>query len=150
MAGVDILHVPYKGIAQAQTALLGGQEVQLVFASPAAVMQHVKSGRLRALGVTTAKRSSSMPDLPAIAESVPGYEASFWYGLMAPAGTPRDVIRQLNSAISEVLVASGVKEGLYALGVDAIGGEADAADRYIRREVIKWRKVIKATGARLE
>ena len=150
MAGVNLVHIPYKGTAQAQTAILAGQELQMMFASPASVLQHVKAGRLKALGVTTSKRVPSIPDVPAIAEGLPGYEASFWYGIVAPAKTPQAIIAQINAEVNRLLVLTDVKEKLSALGVDPIGGTADEANRYMRAEVVKWRKVVRDSGASID
>ena len=150
MAGVNLVHVPYKGTAQAQTAMLAGQELQMMFASPASVLQHVKAGRLKALGVTTAKRVPSIPEVPTIAEGLPGYEASFWYGIVAPAKTPKTIIARINAEVNRLLVLSDVKEKLLALGVDPIGGTAEEADRYLRAEVVKWRKVVRDSGASID
>ena len=144
LAGVDVTHVPYKGTAQAQTALLGGKELQLMFASPASAISHVKAGRLKAIGVSTLKRSSTMPDVPTIAESLPGYDADFWYALVAPAKTPRAIVEKLNSEINRILALPDVKERLIGMGVEPLGGTARDADNYIRAEVVKWSKVVNA------
>ncbi|MBI3069306.1 MAG: tripartite tricarboxylate transporter substrate binding protein [Betaproteobacteria bacterium] len=150
MTDIDVVHVPYKGTAQAQTALLSGQELQLMFASPASVLPHVKAGRLKALGVSTGKRFPALPELPAIAETVPGYEADFWYGVVAPARTPGKIVGKLNAEFNRILALADVKERLKALGVDPLGGTPAQADKHIRSEIVKWTKVVKQSGASVD
>jgi tripartite-type tricarboxylate transporter receptor subunit TctC len=142
MAGVDIQHVPYKGIGQASTELLGGQ-VQMLIGPSQALMPHVKSGKLRALGITSAKRSSVVPDVPTVAESgLPGYEAYGWFGLVAPARTPAAIVSQLNTEIVRILQTSEMKARLAELGAEPASYKPAEFLAFIRRENAKWDKLI--------
>lgn len=147
MAGVELNHVPYKGSGPAMQDLLSGQ-VSVSFAGTPNVMPHLKAGRLRALGVTTPKRSPDLPDVPTIAEAgVPGYEATLWLGLAAPAGVPAEIVQRLNSDISKLLQDSDVQQGFRAAGVDAsVLGPAEFG-AFLRTEFEKWGKVVRDTGA---
>src|SRR5207248_1245450 len=146
MAGVDLLHVPYKGTGQALTDLLAGQ-VDLMFAPAQTVMQHVKSGKLKALAVTGAKRSETLPELPTVAESgVPGYEAVGWFGLLAPAATPQAVVAKLSRDVRAVLAQSDVREKMHALGADPSGNSPEEFARFIRADQVKWAKLMKQAG----
>jgi tripartite-type tricarboxylate transporter receptor subunit TctC len=147
MAGVDMVHVPYKGAQPALTDLLAGQ-VQLMFATSASAIPYVKAGRLRALAVTTAQRSPSVPDLPTVSESLPGFEATTWHGVVVPAGTP--IVEQLNRELNAVLHDGELRDRLAALGAEVVTGTPrDFAD-YIAREIPKWSKVVRDSGARAE
>lgn len=150
MTGIDVIHVPYKATAQAQTALLSGKDLQLMFASPASVLPHAKAGRLKALAVSSAKRFPTMPEIPAVSETIPGYEADFWYGVVAPAGTPAKIIARLNQEINRILAMSEVNERLQRLGVERVGGSPQQADKHIRSEIVKWTKVVKQSGASVD
>ena len=147
MAGVDMLHVPYKGTAPALQDLLGGQ-VQVLFGNPASSMSYVHSGRLRALGVTSAERVPSLPALPAIAESLPGFEATLFYGLGAPRGTPPSVIATLNREVNAGLAQPRVRSGLAALDGMVLGGSPDDFAKIISGEITKWAEVIKRADIR--
>jgi tripartite-type tricarboxylate transporter receptor subunit TctC len=149
MTGVDLVHVPYHGGAPALTDLLGGQ-VQVYFDNLPSSIAHIKAGRLRALAVTTAARAAALPDVPTIAETVPGYEASVFYGMGAPHGTPRAIIDKLNKAVNDALADSGVKAKLAALGGTDIPGTPEDFGKLIASETDKWAKVVKATGATAE
>jgi tripartite-type tricarboxylate transporter receptor subunit TctC len=150
MAGVKMNHVPYKGGGPAVVALLGG-EVSVGFATTPSVVQHVKSGRLRGLAVTTARRSPSTPDLPTVSEAgVKGYEAGTWYGLLAPSGTPKDVVSRLHADSMKSLAAADVKQRLDNAGFEAIGTTPEQFGTYIRSETEKWGKVVRAAGVRVE
>lgn len=150
MAGVDILHVPYKGSGAALTDLLGGH-VALSFGGLAAAMPYVKAGRLRLLAVTTAKRSSAVPEVPTVAESgVPGFDVSSWFGVLAPAGTPREVIDRLHTEIARILTTREVKERLAADGAEPVGNTPQEFAAFIRSELVKWGKVVKGAGIRPE
>jgi tripartite-type tricarboxylate transporter receptor subunit TctC len=150
MAGIDLLHVPYKGVGNAVTDLLGGQ-VQIMVAPTQAVTSHVKSGKLRALGVTGAKRTPALPDVPTIAESgVPGYEAVGWFGLMAPAGTPREIVTTLNREINRILQLADVKARLLDLGAEPAAMSPDQFLDFIRSDNAKWAKLIKDRGIVVE
>ncbi len=148
--GVDIVHVPYKGGGPAVTDTIGGQ-VQLLFVTMPAAWQHVKSGRLKALAVTSAKRAVTAPDVPTIAESgVPDYVVDSWYGALAPAKTPPAVIARLNAAFTKVLENPQVREKLLAQGAEAAPGTPAEFDRRIRDELAKWEVVIRSAGIKPE
>ena len=150
MAGIDMLHVPYKGVGNAVTDLLGGQ-VQVMVAPTQSVMGHVKSGKLRALAVTGAKRSPSAPEMPTMAEAgVPGYESVGWFGLMAPAGTPRDVVLLLNREINRILQLPDVKARLLELGAEPASTTPEQFLEFIRNDNAKWAKLIKERGIVVE
>ena len=150
MAGVDIAHVPYKGSAPAITDLLGGQ-VQLMFDNLPSALPQVKAGKLRALAVTSARRSPAAPDLPTIAEAgVPGYEVDSWFGILAPAGTPREIVNKLNAEIVKILQMPDVKERLSEQGAVPVGDTPEHFAEHIRKETVKWAKVVKASGARAD
>jgi len=150
MAHVDLLHVPYKGAAPAVNDLLGGQ-VNIIFADVAALLPHIKSGKLKALGIGSPKRFEGLPDVPTIAESgVPGFEAGGFLGLVAPAGTPPAVIDALNSAAQKSLAMPEVRERLMALASPPMGGTPDEFGRYMKREVDKWARVIRAADIKAE
>lgn len=149
-AAIDLVRVPYKGTAQAVLGLVANQ-VQLVFASASAGMAQAKAGRLKVLGVASAKPSALAPDVPTIAASgLPGYEAASMSCVWAPAGTPRPVINRLNKEILMVLGDPEAQQKLLASGVEAIGGSPEQTAAYISADVAKWAKVIKQTGIRLE
>jgi tripartite-type tricarboxylate transporter receptor subunit TctC len=150
MAHVDLLHVPYKGAAPAVNDLLGGQ-VNIIFADVAALLPHIKSGKLKALGIGSLKRFEGLPDVPTIAESgVPGFEAGGFLGLVAPAGTPPAVINALNSAAQKSLAMPDVRERLMALASPPMGGTPDEFGQYMKREVDKWAGVIRAADIKAE
>ena len=150
MSGTDLLHTPYKGIGQASADLIGGH-VQVMIAPPQAVMPHVKAGTLRALGVTGARRTPAMPDIPTIDEAgLPGYESLGWFGLVAPAGVPRDVITKLNGEINRILQLPDVKERLLELGAEPAKLAPDEFLDFIRRDNAKWAKLIKERGIVIE
>jgi tripartite-type tricarboxylate transporter receptor subunit TctC len=150
MAGVDIVHVPYKGAQPALADLIAGQ-VQLMFATSASVIPYVRAGRLRALAVTTAGRSPTLPDLPTVWESgLPGFEATTWHGIVVPAATPAALIQQINQELNAVLNDRELNERLVALGAEVTTSTpAEFAD-YIAREIPKWSKVVKDSGAKAE
>ena len=150
MAHVDLLHVPYKGAAPAVNDLLGGQ-VNIIFADVAALLPHIKSGKLKALGIGSPKRFEGLPDVPTIAESgVPGFEAGGFLGLVAPAGTPPAVISALNSAAQRSLAMPDVRERLMALASPPRGDTPDEFGQYMKREVDKWARVIRAADIKAE
>ena len=150
MAQVDIVHVPYKGVAPAVADLLGGQ-VQLMAGDLSTLMPQVKAGKLRALAVTGAKRSALAPELPTVAEGgVAGFEASGWFGVLAPAATPRALIERLNQTINAGLAQADARERLNALGGDAGGGTPAEFGARIRNDLAKWDKLIKTLGLRDE
>jgi tripartite-type tricarboxylate transporter receptor subunit TctC len=147
LAGVGILHVPYRGVAPAITDLLGGQ-VQVIFGTMPAVIEFVKASKLRALGVTTATRSEALPDVPSLAEFVPGYEASQWYGIGAPKSTPGEVIERLNKETNAVLADPKIKARLAELGASVLSGSPADFGKLIVDETAKWEKVVKISGAK--
>ena len=149
-AGTKITHVPYKGGGPAMIDLLGGQ-INLIFATAASAVPHIKSGKIHALAVTTAKRSTLVPDLPTVAEAgLPGFEANNWYGVVVPAKTPRPIIDRLNKEFTAVLNMPDIKEILFKQGLDAAPGTPEAFGAYIKSETAKWAKVIKAAGIQTE
>ena len=150
MAKVDLLHIPYKGAAPAVNDLLGGQ-VNIVFADVAAMLSHIKSGKLKALGIGSLKRFEGLPDVPTIAESgVPGFEAGGFLGLVAPAGTPAAVIDSLNAAAQKSLAMPDVRERLLGLASPPVGGTPGEFASYMKREVDKWARVIRAANIKPE
>ena len=150
MAGIDMVHIPYKGGGQAVVDVMAGQ-VQLYFSSMLGALPHVKSGKLRALGVTSAKRSRATPDLPTIAESgFPGYEAVNWLGLLAPARTPAAIIARLNGEIVEIFSQPDVEERLAAQGGEAQTNTPAQFAEHIQSEIRKWSRVIKVSGMQSE
>ena len=150
MARVKMVHVPYKGAAPALADLLGGQ-VQLMFSTMPPALPHVKDGRLRALAVTSAKRSPAMPELPTVDEiALPGFEANTWHGVVAPAGTPTAIIARLNREIVSILHLPEVVERLSAQGAEPVGSTPEEFAAYIRSETVKWAKVVRESGAKAE
>jgi tripartite-type tricarboxylate transporter receptor subunit TctC len=150
MTGVEMTHVPYKGSAPALTDLIGGQ-VQLMFDNLPSSLPFIKAGKLRALAVTSGARAAALPDRPTLAESgLPGFEASSWFGVLAPTGTPRDIVAKLNGAIAGWLASPEAKEKLLAQGAIAAGGTPEDFARHIGAETSKWAKVVKASGAHID
>jgi tripartite-type tricarboxylate transporter receptor subunit TctC len=151
VAGVDIVHIAYKGGGPAIADLIAGQGVQLSFATSVSVMPYIQSGQLRALAVTTAARSPSLPDLPTMAEAgVPGVESTTWHGIVTTAGTPPAIIARLNREIAAILELPDVRRTLSTQGVDIIGGTPEAFGAYIRAEVPKWTEIVRISGARAD
>ena len=148
-AGVDITHVPYKGGAPAMQDLIGGQ-VSMLFDQMPAVLPQVQGGRVRALGVSSAKRSAAAPDVPAIAESVPGFDMTVWFGLLAPAGTPKEVITRLNAEMLKVLKDPAFQTQLAGMGVTPMPSSPDEFSTFLRNETVRWGKVVKDSGAKLD
>lgn len=149
MAGVNLNHIPYKGTGPLITDLIAGQ-VALTIASAVPLAPQVKAGKLRGMAVTGAQRSPSFPDLPAIAETVPGYEVVNWFGILAPAGTPTAIVTRVNAELNKALAAPRFRDGLRAQGADAAGGPAEEFARVIRADVAKWAKVVRDSGARVD
>jgi tripartite-type tricarboxylate transporter receptor subunit TctC len=146
MTGVNLVHVPYRGAAPALTDLLGGQ-VQVMFDNLPSSIGHIQGGRLRALAVTTATRAKALPDVPTVAETVPGYEASAFFGMAVPKGTPREIIDKLNRTINQALADPAMQARLAELGGSNISGTPEDFGKIIAEETDKWAKVVKATGA---
>jgi tripartite-type tricarboxylate transporter receptor subunit TctC len=149
MAAINVMHIPYKGGPQATTDLIAGQ-YDYLFAISSTVLPHIRSGRLRALAITTAARAPSMPDLPAVAETLPGFEAVTWFGYMALAGTPQDIVARLNADITKVLARADVREPLATQGIEVKTSSREQFGAYVRDEIAKWARVVKASGARAE
>jgi tripartite-type tricarboxylate transporter receptor subunit TctC len=150
MAGVRMVHIPYKGSPPAVTDLLAG-EVALMFSPSSTVLPHVKTGRLRALAVTTAARLPSLPELPTVAESgLKGYETITWFGFVAPAKTPQAIVARLNAEIVKVLALPDVRNQFAIQGIEVIGGTPEQFASYIRDEITKWAKVIRLSGAKAD
>lgn len=150
MAGVKMGHVPYKGTNPGMIDTMAGQ-VQVLMSTLLPPLPHIRTGRLRPLGVTGSKRVVSLPDVPTIAEAgVPGYEVIQWYGIVAPANTPRDVIAKLHGEIVNILKSPEVREKLAADGADPVGSTPEQFAAFIREEIVKWSKVVKSAGIRVE
>ncbi len=150
MAGVNLNHIPYKGSAPAVTDLIGGQ-VEALFDNTPNVLPHVKAGRLRALAVSSPKRSSLVPDLPTVDEAgVPGYRMQVWFGVVAPAATPKDVIAKLNAEINRIIASPEVKERFNAAGVEILGGTSESFGAHIKEQVETWAKVVKDSNIKID
>ena len=150
MGGIKTTHVPYKGLAPAHTELMGGQ-LSMLFDGIVTGMPAVKAGRLRALGVTTVKRWQGTPDIPTMAEAgLAGFEVNSWYGLLAPAGTPREIIMRLNSEVGRALREPDARERLYSIGAEPMNGTPEEFTAYIAAEMAKWSKVVKTAGLRVD
>jgi tripartite-type tricarboxylate transporter receptor subunit TctC len=150
MAGVDFTHIPYKGSAPAVTDLLGGQ-IQLMFDPIQSPLQHVKSGALKALGVSSDKRSALLPDVPTIAEAgVPGYETTAWWGIFAPARTPPAIVERLHAEVDKIVRSDFYHQQLASLGAEPVSGSAAAFADFVKSETVKWGTVVKASGATLD
>ncbi len=150
LAKIDVLHVPYKGGGPAVNALAGG-EVQMTFNVITGTLPHARAGRIRALAVSSAARVEIAPELPTVAESgLPGFEAIAWYNLFAPAGTPRGIVNRINAEVNRLLAQPEVRERLLALGVVPFTGTPQALGDYLKLEVVRWAKVIKDAGIKLE
>ena len=150
MAGINVVHIPFKGSPAAVIGVIAGQIV-MAFPNIPPALPHVRSGKLKALAVTTAKRSAALPDLPTIAESgLPGYEATAWFGVLAPAGTSSTIIAKLNSAIVKSVHVREMRERLSAEGTEAVGNTPEQFAQIIKTDIAKWAKVVKASGAKPE
>ncbi len=150
MAGIDMTHVPYKAVGQAQVDLLAGQ-VSLWFPTIPGALPHIKAGKMIALAVSGAKRSPALPDVPTVAEAaLPGFEASTWYPILAPAKTPAAIVDQLNRQLVAIVTAPQVREQLLQAGVEPIGSSPQALADHIRVELAKWAKVVQVSGVRLD
>ena len=146
MAGINVVHVPYTGGAASTTAMLAG-DVAYQLTDPPAVLPFIKSGRLKAIAVTSAKRSSLFPDLPTVAEAgLPGYEATSWNGIVVPAATPAPIVARLNAEINKILAAPDMRAKLAELGYEPVGGTPEEFSAYITREEAKWGKIVKASN----
>jgi len=149
-AGVNIVHIPYKGAAPATTDVMAGQ-IQLSFASTPGSIPVVKAGKVKALGVTSARRIAKLPDVPTVAEAaLAGYEASVWYGVVAPAGTPRDIVQRLNTEIARIVADPVQRERMVAGDFEPTTSTPEQFAAFIKSETVKWGKVVKASGAKPE
>ncbi len=145
-----LVHIPYKGGPPALTDLIAGQ-VQLMFETTVGALPHVRSGKLRALAVSTAKRSAAAPELPTVAESgVPGFDATAWIAMFAPAGTPREIVTRLNAEINKGLATQEMRDKLIGLGADPVGGTPEEFGATLKSELAKWAKVVKESGAKID
>ncbi|HSQ04424.1 MAG TPA: tripartite tricarboxylate transporter substrate-binding protein, partial [Burkholderiales bacterium] len=150
MASIDIVHVPFKGAPGAVLAVISGQ-VAMAFPNIPPALPHVKTGKLKALAVTTARRSSAVPDLPTVAEAgLPGYEATAWFGVLAPAGTPREIVTKLHDEIVKSLRTPEMKARLAAEGTEAVGNTPEEFAAVIKRDIAKWAVVVKRSGAKAD
>ena len=150
MAGVQMVHVPYKGSAPALTDLVGGQ-VQLMFDNLPSSLPQIKAGKLRAIAVTSATRAAALPDVPTVAEAgLPGFEATSWFGVLAPAGTPQAIVAKLNVEIARWLATPEAQERLRGQGANAAGGSPEDFAKHIAAETAKWAKVVKESGAKID
>ena len=144
-AGIDIVHVPYKGPAEAATDMIGGR-IQMMFGPSVTILPLAQAGKIRALAVTSAKRSTLAPDLPPMAETLPGFEVIGWYGLGAPASTPASIVGKLNAAANAVLKLPDFNAQVRKLGYEEIGGSPDEANARIKNDVVRWTKIIRDAG----
>jgi tripartite-type tricarboxylate transporter receptor subunit TctC len=150
MTGIEIVHVPYKGSPQGISDLIGGQ-VQLMFDNLTSISPHVRSGKVRGIGVSSLKRSPIFPDIPTIAEAgVPGYETNAWGGIVVPVGTPRVIVMKLNTEINKALQTATVKERYAAIEAEPVGGTPEEFAAFAKKETVKWADVVKKSGAKLD
>jgi len=149
MTGMDVRHIPYKGSAASITAVIAG-DVQMTIVDSPPLMAQLQSGRVRALAVTTAKRAAALPDLPAIAETVPGYEMALWIGLFAPAGTPHDVAGKLTSEVRRIVALPDIRDKLAGMGVEPLGNTSEETAAWIRREIARYGPVVRTAGIKAE
>jgi tripartite-type tricarboxylate transporter receptor subunit TctC len=150
MTNTKLVHVPYKGGGPAAIALMSG-EISMIFGEPATVVQQIKAGRVRAIAVTSLKRALALPDLPTIAEGgVAGYEVTSWNGILAPAATPADIVRRLNTELNKIITASDMRQRMIDNGFEPVGGPPEKFGDKIRAEIAKWAPVVKAAGVKVD
>ena len=149
LTGIDLVHIPYKGAGPALVDVVAGQ-VQIICTSPLPAMPHVKTGRLRALGMTSLTRSPAYPEVPAVAESVPGYQSTLWYALLAPAGTPQAIIKKVHGETGKALAAPQMRERLLALGATPVGNSPQELQNFVRDEIAMWTRLVRQTNIRLD
>jgi tripartite-type tricarboxylate transporter receptor subunit TctC len=149
-AGIDMVHVPYKGTAPALTALMAG-DIQVLVDVPSSMMPHVRGGKVRALGMFSAKRITGAPEVPTLAEAGgPALEASTWVLILVPAGTPREAVSRLSTELTRILGSAEVRERFEKLGIEPVGSTPEQAARFLDEEIAKWARVIKAAGIKAE
>ena len=149
LAGVKVTHVPYRGAAPALTDLVGGT-ANIMFDNLGVSLTQVQGGKVRLLGVATAKRMASLPDVPTIAETLPGFESAAWFAVVAPPGTPKQIVEKINADINEALRDPGVAKRMVGMSAETVGGSTEDTAKYFRAEVDRWHKVIKAANVKLE
>jgi len=149
MTGTDARHIPYKGSAASITAVIAG-DVQMTIVDTPPLVPQIKAGKVRALGVTSMKRSGSMPEVPTVAESVPGYEMVLWIGMFAPAGTPREIAAKLNAEVVRIVKLPDIRQKLDGMGVEPLGNTPEQVSEWIRREIAKYGPVVKAANIKAE
>ncbi len=149
MTGINLVHIPYKGAGPALIDVVSGQ-VHMICTSPLPAMPHVKAGRLRALAMTSLQRSPAHPDVPTVAETVPGYQSTLWYALLAPAGTPQPVIRRVHAETVKALAAPQMREQLLALGATPVGNSPQELQAFVRTEIQMWTRLVKQANIRLD
>ena len=149
MTGTDVRHIPYKGSAASITAVIAG-DVQMTIVDTPPLVPQIKAGKVRALGVTSAKRSGSMPEVPTVAEAVPGYEMVLWIGMFAPAATPREIAAKLNAEVVRIVKLPDIRQNLDGMGVEPLGNTPEQVSEWIRREIAKYGPVVKAANIKAE
>jgi tripartite-type tricarboxylate transporter receptor subunit TctC len=149
MTGIDLVHIPYKGAGPALTDVIAGQ-VQMMCTSPLPAMPHVKTGRLRALAMTSPKRASFAPDIPAVAETLPGYQSTLWYALLAPVGTPQPILRRVHDDALKVLRSKEVTQQLESQGAEPVGGTPQETQKFIQAEIAQWTRLVKQAKITLD
>ncbi len=150
MTGSFVTHIPYRGSSAALTDLMAGQ-VDMMFDNLPTALPHIKSGKLKALGLTSAKQNVAVPGVPTIAEAaLPGFEASSWFGIFAPAGTPKDIVTRLHLVLSKAIATPEVRDRLLSQGAEPVGNTPEQFADYVKSEIVKWEKVVKASGAKID
>jgi tripartite-type tricarboxylate transporter receptor subunit TctC len=149
LTGVSMTHIAYRGSPQSAIDLLAGR-LDLIFANGSASLPHIRTGRMRLIAISAAQRDPAMPDVPTIAETVPGFEMAPWFGLFAPTGTPRDVVTRLNTETVRILALPDIKANYANLGLTAVSSTPEQFSRYVQEEIVRWAKVVKASGARAD
>lgn len=149
LTGIDLVHIPYKGAGPALVDVVAGQ-VQIICTSPLPAMPHVKTGRLRALGMTSLKRSPAHPEVPPVAETVPGYQSTLWYALLAPRGTPQSIVKKVHGETVKALAAPQMREQLLALGATPVGNSPQELQDFVREEIAMWTRLVKQANIRLD
>ncbi len=149
LTGIDVVHIPYKGAAPALVDVVAGQ-VPMMCTSPLPAMPHVKAGRLRALAMTSLKRSASAPDVPTVAETIPGYQSMLWYALLAPTGTPPRIIKKVHADTVKILSSPDVKQKLLAFGAEPVGNSSQELQTFLREEIERWTKLVRQANISLD